>query len=336
MTQVIEMKTLIKMLFISSMLLYAVNSAAQNSASSDTEQLKIAAIEALVTAPPDRALPLVNKVLAGNNSDELKEKALFILSQIDRPEAQETLLKFARESSGELQEEAIRMIGIGGNRETLASLKSIYEAGNGDAREAVLEALMIAGDKQAVFDIALTATGDDYENAVDMLGVMEARDELRELRKRNGASEVLIDAYAISGDLDELRQMALDGSDPQIQAQAIEAMGIIGGSEVNAALVKIFRDAKSEDIREAALDGMMIADYDEGILELYRTTDDPAIKKSYWKCSSSWTAMKFGASSIRPLREACSESLYSNHSRHDCRLHGHQRPGGRCLAVTDG
>ncbi len=86
MTQVFEMKTLIKIFFISSALLFAVNSAAQNKTSSDTEQLKIAAIEALITAPPDRALPLVNKVLTGNNRDELKEKALFILSQIDRPE----------------------------------------------------------------------------------------------------------------------------------------------------------------------------------------------------------------------------------------------------------
>ncbi len=279
MTQVIEMKTLAKILFISSALVFAVNSAAQDRSSSDTEELKLAAIEALVSAPPNRALPLVNKVLAGNNSDEIKERALFILSQIDRPEAHETLLKFARESTGELQEEAIRMIGIGGNRDALASLQSIYESGNSDAREAILEALMIAGDKKAVFDIALTATGDDYENAVDMLGVMNARDELRELRTRNGASEVLIDAYAISGDLDELRKMALDNSDPEIQAQAIEAMGVVGGNEVKTTLVQIFRDAKSADIREAALDGMMIADHDQGVLELYRETDDPAIKK---------------------------------------------------------
>lgn len=273
------MKTLAKLLFISSALFLAANSAAQNDASSDTEQLKIAAMEALITAPPDRALPLVNKVLAGNNSDELKERALFILSQIDRPEAQETLLKFARESNGELQEEAIRMIGIGGNKDALSSLKAIYESGNSSAREAVLEALMIAGDKQAVFDIALTATGDDYEQAVDMLGVMEARDELRELRKRNGPSEALIDAYALSGDLDELRKLALDDSNPESQAQAIEAMGMVGGNEVNATLVEIFRGAKSDAIREAALDGLLISDHDEGVLELYRTTDDPAIKK---------------------------------------------------------
>ena len=279
MTQETAMTTFAKAFLIGALLFFASNGAAQNDASSDTEQLKIAAMEALISAPPERALPLVNKVLDGNSSDELKERALFILSQIDRPEAQETLLRFARESTGDLQEEAIRMVGIGGNRDAQAALKTIYDSGNTDTREAVLEALMIAGNKQAVFEIALTATGEDYENAVDMLGVMNARDQLRELRKRNGASEALIEAHAISGDFDELREMALDGSNPEIQAEAIQAMGIVGGDRVNATLVQIYRDAKTDEIREAALDGMLISGHDKGVLDLYRSTDDPALKK---------------------------------------------------------
>lgn len=269
------MKTLAKIILIASILSFAANSAAQD----DNEELKIAAVEALITAPPDRALPLVNKVLNGNNSVELKERALFILSQIDRAEARETLVRFARESSGELQEEAIRMIGIGGNQDSLATLMSIYESGDSEAREAVIEAFMIAGDSKAILEIALVAEGDDYDEAVDMLGAMGARDELRQLREKNGVSEALIDAYAISGDLDELRTMAMDDSDPDLQAQAIEAMGIVGGDDVNASLVQIFRNAKSDEIREAALDGMLISGYDEGVLELYRSTDDKKLKK---------------------------------------------------------
>jgi HEAT repeat protein len=283
MTQETAMTSFAKTFLVGAVLFFASNVAAQNDSNSDTEQLKIAAMEALISAPPERALPLVNKVLDGNSSDELKERALFILSQIDRPEAQETLLRFARESTGELQEEAIRMVGIGGNRDAQVALKTIYESGNTDTREAVLEALMIAGNKQAVFEIALTATGEDYENAVDMLGVMNARDQLRELRKRNGASEALIEAHAISGDFDELREMALDGSNPKIQAEAIQAMGIVGGDRANATLVQIYRDATTDEIREAALDGMLISGDDNGVLDLYRTTDDPALKKEMLK-----------------------------------------------------
>lgn len=273
------MKTLARTIFFVAALFFAATTAAQDDTRDDAEQLKIAAMEALISAPAERALPLVNKVLAGNHSIELKERALFILSQISDDSAQATLLKFANESNGELQAEAIRMIGIGGNSDSLSSLKSIYESGDSDAREAVLEAFLIAGDKQSVFDIAVNAEGDDFEEAVDMLGAMGARDELRELLSRTGPSEALIDAYAISGDSEELRRMALDNNNPELQAQAIEAMGIVGGDEVNAALVQIYRDANSDDIREAALDGLMISGDDAGLLELYRSSDDSSEKK---------------------------------------------------------
>ena len=273
------MKTLVKLVFVTAALFFATASAAQDDARDDAEQLKIAAIEALISAPPERALPLVNKVLAGDHSNELKERALFILSQIDDESAQATLLKFAGESNGELQSEAIRMIGIGGNSDSLSELKSIYESGGPAARKAVLEAFLIAGDKQAVFDIAVNAEGDDFEEAVEMLGAMGARDELRELLSQTGPSEALIKAYMISGDIEELRRMALDDSNPTMQAQAIKAMGVVGGDDVNATLVQIYRESQSADIRDAALEGMMISGNDAGLLEIYRSSDDKAVKK---------------------------------------------------------
>jgi len=279
------MKTLLKLILITSALLFASTAIAQASSGEAaenlavSEELKIAAVEALIAAPADKALPVITKVLAANHSSEVKEVALFVLSQIDKPEARSTLLRIAREGSGELQLEAIRMVGIGGDDETLASLKAIYDAGDGEAREAVLEAYVIAGNKQGVFDIAVVAEGDDFEDAVNMLGAMGARDELRALRSRSGPSETLINAYAVSGDLEELRQMAVDGSDPAMQAHAIEAMGIVGGDEVNTTLVQIYRDSESDDIREAALDGLVISGHDTGVLELYRASQDSVEKK---------------------------------------------------------
>ena len=275
------MKTLAKVVLLISTLLFATPGLAQSDVADVrdvNDELKLAAVEALISAPDKKALPLVSKVLAGNHSTEVKEAALFILSQIDEPEAQTTLLKFANEESGELQLEAIRMIAIGGG-EGMSSLKSIYETGNSDAREAVLEAFMIAGDKDSVFEIAKAAEGNDFEEAVQMLAVMGARDELRQLRSSKGISEALIEACAISGDLECLRELAADGSDVDLQTEAIEAMGIVGGAEVNAALVEIYKNASSEDIREAAMDGLMISGDDEGLLELYRSSEDSSEKK---------------------------------------------------------
>ena len=210
------------------------------------EILKIAALEALVAAPPERALPLASKVLDADNTNEVKSRALFVLSQIDDPEAQARLVEVARGDNPELSVEAIRMIGIGGNEEAMAQLSDLYGSGDRNVRSAVLEAFMIADNEDAVFQIAQQAQDpEEFELAVHMLGAMGAIDRLRELSENNGYTEELV-----------------------------QAMGIVGGADVNATLMDIYRNAETDEIRQAALDGMLIAGHDEGVLELYRASDD--------------------------------------------------------------
>jgi HEAT repeat protein len=237
-------------LIVTAVALLAMSASLAQSERSDVEDpneaLKIAALEALISAPPERALPLVIKVLDANNTDEVKERALFVLSQIDLPEAQARLLEVARSSDPELSAEAVRMIGIGGNPEALAGLGELYSEGDEDLREAVLEAYMIAGDVDAVHAIATNASdADEFGAAVEMLGVMGAVDRLQALSETSGFTEELI-----------------------------QALGIAGGDNVNATLMTIYRDAETDDIRHAALEGMLISGYDEGVLELYKESTD--------------------------------------------------------------
>lgn len=246
----------------------------------DNEALKVAALEALIAAPPERALPIVQKVLAGNDSNELKTKALFILSQIDQPEAQTILLDTARNGSGELQLEAIRMIAINGNPEAMGGLADLYASGDGELKEAVLEAYLIADDGDAVYQIALnTQDPEEFERAVEMLGAMGALDQLRTLRERGDMSEELIQAYAIAGDVETLSELANDSSDPETQVAAIRALGIAGDDEVNPTLVGIYRNSDSPDVKEAALGGMLIGDHDEGVLQLFNESNDAEEKR---------------------------------------------------------
>lgn len=274
------MKNLSRLIATLALILLATPALAQSNAAEEQDSLKMAALEALITAPPERALPIVDKVLSGNNSTELKERALFILSQMDTTESQERLLAFARDSQGELQTEAIRMIGIGGDSTALASLGDIYNNGNSDVREAVLEAYLIADDADAVFEIAVNTTDEEeFSNAVQLLGAMGANEQLRELRGRTGLSDSLIEAYAISGDAETLKELALDDSNPEIQIKAIEALGIVGDGDVGLVLVGLYQNAPNADVKEAALDGLLISGDDASVLGLYRSTDDPAEKR---------------------------------------------------------
>ncbi len=233
-------------LIITTVALLAVSTGLAQGAENPDEALKIAALEALLSAPPDRALPLVMKVLDADNTDEVKESALFVLSQIDVPEAQSRLLEIARSGDPELSAEAVRMIGIGGDADAMAGLADLYNSGSEDLREAVLEAYMIADDVDAVFSIAQNASSaEEFENAIEMLGVMGAVDKLQALSENS-----------------------------EYTAELIQALGIAGGDDVNATLMEFYRNAETDDIREAALEGMMISGYDEGVLQLYKESTD--------------------------------------------------------------
>jgi len=215
------MNTILKTLITITLLFAASVSVAQT----DDEQLKVAAMEALITAPPERALPIVQKVLAGNGSDELKERALFILSQIDSDEAQAALLNAANSTTGELRLEAVRMIGIGGNAETMQALAGLYDSGDEDMKDAVLEAYLIADDEEAVFQIANNAEDpDEFENAVEMLGAMRATDKLAQLRETKGTSEGLITAFMIAGDEDTLLEMYRSSDDVDEKREIMEML----------------------------------------------------------------------------------------------------------------
>lgn len=246
----------------------------------DADDLKISALEALISAPPERALPIVTKVLRGDGSAELKERALFVLSQIDLPEAQSLLVEMAGSDDRRIRLEAIRMIGIGGDEAAVESLGEIYAAGDADIREAVLEAYLIADDSEAVYQIAVNAeNAEDLENAVNMLGAMGALDELRNLRDRPDMAEVLIDAYAVAGDVESLTALATDTSDPERQAQAIHGLGIAGGDAVGDVLIGIYRDTDVPKVKEAALEGLLIADLDRAVLKLFNESTDPEEKR---------------------------------------------------------
>jgi len=244
------------------------------------EDLKIAAIEALMTAPPERALPIVTKVLRGDGSNDLKEPALFVLSQMRTAEAEALLLEFARTSDDDLQEEAVRMIGINGSKSAMANLADLYKDGDENLREAVLEAYMIAHDEDAVFAIAEgTNDPDEFESAVEMLGAMRATEKLRLLRNRAGMSEALIEAYAIAGDVETLQELASDGSDGERQAEAIKGMAIAGRRQDNPVFLEIYRNADNDEIREAVREALLISNYDEGALELFREAQDAGEKR---------------------------------------------------------
>jgi HEAT repeat protein len=244
----------------------------------EEEELSLAALEGLVNQSDDRALPILKRVLAGSQTRLVKQRALFVLGQLDSPEARDILIQMSRSPDAGLRGEAIRSIGIGGDKKALAALQTIYDTGTGQVKEEVLQAWLIAGDEDAVYRAALNAkTEAEAAKAIHMLGAMGATDALRKLGDRPNAPRGLVDAYAISGDLASLRKIAEGSADHATRVEAVQKMGIIGTDAARAALRDFYSHTEDKEIKDAAMQGMMIADDDEGLLALYRaakTTDE--------------------------------------------------------------
>jgi HEAT repeat protein len=240
-------------------------------APTNDEELALAALEGLMAQPGERALPIIKKVLAGSQTTLVKQRALFVLSQINSPEAKAILSQMSRSSNADLRGEAIRSIGIGGDPQLLDALQETYKAGDAGVKREVLQAWMIAGRKEAVYQAALNAKSDDEANdAIHMLGVMGASDELRKLGDRPNAARGLLNAYAISGDLASLRKIAEGSGERSVRLEAIRKIGMIQSDAARTALRDIYSRRTDEEIKEAALQGMLIAHDEEGVLAFYR------------------------------------------------------------------
>lgn len=254
---------------------------ASQRAPDEHEALALAAMEGLMQQSPERALPIIKKVLAGSLTTLVKKRALFVLSQIDSPEAEQILLQTSRSPDAALRSEAIRSIGIGGHDKSLAALQEVYNAGDADVKSQVLQAWMIAGREQEVYQVALNAKSEDEAgDAIHMLSVMGAVEELRKLGERPNASNKLVEAYAISGDLQSLRKIAASNADLSVRTEAVRKIGIISDDAARGALREIYSRSADEKIKDAALEGMLIAGDEQGVLALYKgaaTTDEKRI-----------------------------------------------------------
>src|SRR5438552_3989722 len=62
-------------------------------------ELKVIALNALMQSDPDRATPILEKLLQGKSSSKLKDKALFFVSQSQSAEAGDILSRIARSSA---------------------------------------------------------------------------------------------------------------------------------------------------------------------------------------------------------------------------------------------
>lgn len=250
----------------------------------DDEDLKIIAINSLMHTDPERAYPLLEKIVRGPSDRKVKERALFILSQSSSPRAQSLMASIAKGNSNpDLQKDAVRYLGIGGgehNRQVLAEMYA--SAASTEVKREVLRAFMISGDRARVLAAAKGEKDPKLRTeAIHLLGVMNGRAELEAMyaaETSRDLREEIIQALFISGDSAKLSELANNEKDPSLRSEAIRRLGLMG-VKTGPLLLSLYTSDATMQVKHAVIDGLFVQGNAKLLIELSKKETDRTLRR---------------------------------------------------------
>ncbi|MGC0771736.1 MAG: HEAT repeat domain-containing protein [Candidatus Acidiferrum sp.] len=250
------------------------------------EELKMLAIQGLMNSDPQRAMPLLEKVLNGTASPKEKSKALFVLAQNGSPQSRDILARIARgESNPDLQRKAVEYLGLFGGQQARQTLAEIYASTNDPSvKRAILKSYMIGGDKEHLLAAAKGEKDTSLRaDAIRQLGIVHAPGELRQLYKTETSPDVkkdILQAFFLSGDAKFLSEAAQGEKDPEIRRAAIRNLGLVGSEDARQALLAIYAKETDRENKEAVLNALFIQGNAHALVTIARSEKDPELKKT--------------------------------------------------------
>jgi HEAT repeat protein len=247
----------------------------------DDDELKAIAINSLMHTDPEKAYPLLEKIVRGPSNKKMKERALFILAQSDSPRAQALIADIARgKANPDLQRDAIKYIGIhGGNRAVLSELYA--SGGSREVKKEVLHAFMLAGDEQRVFAAAKGEKDIELrKEAIHLLGVMGGRTELAQMYASETSSDIkeeIIQGLFISGDTAKMGELARGERDPQLRREAIRKLGLMGGN--GQTLMSLYNGESNADVKEAVIEALFLSNNARALIDIAKREKNQELRK---------------------------------------------------------
>ena len=251
------------------------------------EDLKLYALSGMMNHNPQKALPLVQQYLKGKHSLENKEKALFLLTQSELPQARQALLQIVRGSAHpELRGQAIRYVGMVAeeDRSLLGELDGIYSSSQDrKLRSAVIEAFGMAEHRSGL--VALIRSEKDRglrQQAIDMLSGADGVAELKSLLQGETDPEIrraLVRALGNAGDLEAVITAARNEKDPETRIEAIHSLGNDESPKATEALRSIYSASADRQTRTAVMDALSNQENAKALIEIFRAEKDRELRK---------------------------------------------------------
>ena len=250
------------------------------------EEEALMAIDALLTSGNKRAVPLLQRVLAGDYSDKVKERALFVLTQVDPTAADVALMQILKgDAPSRLKEEAIRSIAVGGSKVSQERLLEIYRTSpDPKLRRSVIEAWMISGRGDLVRDAAKSEQDPQVRRrAIETLGVMGDVEAIRALLPTltdERSQRAAMEAFGIAGAAEALGDVAKNPAFPiEMRVDAVESLGMVGKGKAGPLVMEFYGPDQPKKLRKAAIQALMMQGDGKRLIEIYKRETDPAMKK---------------------------------------------------------
>jgi len=251
------------------------------------QELKLLALNSLMQQDESRALPIIQQILASDNSEKLKDQALFVLAQDSSPQAQEVLLGIAHgQKNPALQKKAIQMIAVSGGKRSVAMLGDIYRQSNDEqVKKAILQAYLITGSPDPLVEAASHESDAELtKSAVRSLGAMGATSQLLDLYRKTSSETTkseIINSLVAAGKkgADALSTIAASEPNPELRRKAIRNVGIAGGMSEAPSLVSVYGKNTDTETRKAVIQALFLAGDSHDLVELARAEKDPGLKQ---------------------------------------------------------
>jgi HEAT repeat protein len=250
------------------------------------EELRLMAIRGLMTSDPERAMPLLEKVINGSGSPKEKSQALFVLAQSGSAQGREIIGKIARgQSNPDLQREAIKYLGLFGGAQSRQIMAEVYAANpDPSVRRAILRAYMLGGDHERLFAAAKSEKDESLRReAIRQLGLVHGVSELEQLYQMETSTDLrreILQAFFLAGESGKLVQAAQSEKDPELRRAAIRNLGLIHSDNSAKALQSIYGRETEHGLKEEVLNAYFLQGNAAALVAIARSEKDPELKKA--------------------------------------------------------
>ena len=203
--------------------------------------LRIQALGSLIQTDAKRVIPILKEIALESPDANEARRAVFVLAQSGRPEAQSTVVEVAKEGSELVQLAAVRELGRFGGPKAVEALLQVYTAGNPRVKYQVVNSLGERLDTNALVRIAETEPDRKLkEIAIVRLGQAGAREQLEHfyVRARVELKKPIINGLFNARAEEELIRIAEKERDPEIRAEALARLRLLGTPRARAYLEK--------------------------------------------------------------------------------------------------